>query len=73
MIIAYLMIFCVPEIFIVGDFSTQLTQLNDFNFKLTFSRTVPVIVVLLWSSFHRCLFLLLIISISACLCLQEIV
>ena len=63
------MIFCVPDIFIIGNFPTQSTQLNTLPFKVTFWRTV--IVVLFWPPFHRWSFLLVIISISAYLCQEQ--
>ena len=65
----FLMIFCVPEIFILVDIPSQLSQLNTFHFKPTFSR--ELIIVLLWSPFLGPLFLLVIIPIWACLCLQQ--
>ena len=64
------MIFSVPEIFIMGDFFTELTQLKFPSVpNLTFLRTV--VIIFLWWSFLPWLFLLVVISISACLCLQE--
>ena len=64
------MIFCVPEIFIVGDFFTELTQLKFPSLpNLTLLRTV--VIIFLWWSLLRWLFLLVVISITACLCLQQ--
>lgn len=64
------MICSVLEIFIMGDFFTELTQLKFPSVpNLTFLRTV--VIIFLWWSFLRWLFLLVVISISACLCLQQ--
>ena len=63
------MMLCVPEIFIVGGFFAELTQLKFPSLTNLTLRTV--VFILLWSSFLCWLFLLVVISISACLCLQQ--
>ena len=49
-----LMIFCIPGIVIMGNFSTQLNEFNSLRFKLTSSR--KLIIVLFWSPFVSPLF-----------------